>query len=92
MGFCFFEVSSYIATCVTDCCIVLSVQSSSVVMTSPMRNEFLKKAADTNRNLQTCKEIDIDWTLYPEVVQKVILLFIKEYRLLIVGVELFAEL
>ena len=43
-------MSSYIAPCVTDCCIVLSVQSSSVVMTSPMRNEFLKKTADTNRN------------------------------------------
>lgn len=42
-------------------------------MASPMRTEFLKKTADTNKNLQACRLVDIDWSLYPEVVQKVII-------------------
>lgn len=41
-------------------------------MASPKRTEFVKKAADTNKNLQACRDVDLDWSLYPEVVQKVI--------------------
>lgn len=46
-------------------------------MASPMRtgvqrkSEFQKKADETYKNLRACWEVDLKWSNYPEVIEKV---------------------
>jgi len=45
-------------------------------MASPARveqkkSEILKKADETYKNLQACWKLDLDWSLYPEVIENV---------------------
>ena len=46
-------------------------------MASPMRadfqkkTEFQKKASDTYKNLQACWKVDLDWSIYPDIIRKV---------------------
>ena len=61
-----------------------------LVMASPMCTEFFKNTADTNKNLQACRQVDIDWTLYPEVVQKVYCMRRQNINSYIKGIALFA--
>ena len=39
-------------------------------MASP-KTEFQKKASDAYKNLQGCWKVDLNWSIYPEIIKEV---------------------